>query len=118
MSDDFAAAKEGHYERLWRDEAEAGKTVRDQRDAALADAKRWKQTAAYIADIYASVAQHDLMLKGTSTSRRNHHIEACRKLLGLLDGTGSTPNLGYYRDESNSYVRSRLQDVINQKKEA
>lgn len=113
---DFSAAKEGHYERLWRDEAEAGKTVRDQRDQAMADARRWKQIAVYLADICAATAQHDLMLKGTSASRRNQHAETCRKLLGLLEGTEHVPNLAHYRDETSSYVRARLQGVVNQQK--
>ena len=34
MSGDFSA-KEGHYEKLWRDECEAGSRIRRQRDRAL-----------------------------------------------------------------------------------
>lgn len=32
----FGGAKEGHYERLWREEAEAGRIIRQQRDEAVA----------------------------------------------------------------------------------
>lgn len=41
----FSTAKEGHYERLWRDEAEAGRIIRQQRDEALAALEALREAA-------------------------------------------------------------------------
>jgi len=113
--DTFEANKEGHYERLWRDECEAGVVVRRERDDAQWSARHWKQVATYMADIYAAHAQAALMRKATSKSQRASHALVCKRLLAMLEGAEQPPNLARYRDDgAAAYVLMRLRDVIEE----